>query len=51
MSEEIKNLNQEVIAMDADGLSATELDEAALEEVAGGACISFSCGTYTVSEQ
>jgi hypothetical protein len=50
MSDEIKNLNQEAMSMDADGLSTAELDDALLEEVAGGdgpiECTTFHCGTY-----
>jgi hypothetical protein len=46
MSDEIKNLNQEVISMDADGVPASQLDEELLEDVAGGLCVSFSCTTY-----
>ena len=51
MTDEIKNLNNEVMSMDADGLTASELDDAALEDVSGGACLSFTCGTYTVVTQ
>lgn len=47
MSDEIKNLNEEVISMDPDGLSTSELDEGMLEDVAGGLCISFSCKTFS----
>lgn len=50
MSDEIKNLNQEVMSMDADGLSTAELDDALLEEVAGGGgpiqCTTFTCTNY-----
>lgn len=37
--EELENLN-------ADDLDIEELDDADLEEAAGGGCWDFSCGTY-----
>jgi len=53
--DEVKSLNDELISMDAEGASAEELDDALLEDVAGGlenkcldyACGSFACGTHT----
>ena len=45
MSDEIKNLNEELMPMDGE---TSALDDAALEDVAGGAiCGSFTCRTYS----
>ena len=45
MSEEIKNLNEELIPMDGE---AEALSDADLDQVAGGAiCGSFTCNTYS----